>query len=131
MQLEKTYELPFAVDVVYSAWVSSATVIPPATAMDVKPEVGGHYRLIMETADFTGRNDGVFSRVEPNQRVTYTWQWNNDGEVTEIDVRFCKVGSGTRLELRHSGFQSQNSVDNHDMGWDSYIQGFTDYLRAR
>ena len=54
MIIEKQYELPFPISHVYAAWVSSDTVIPPATSMDVLPEVGGHYRLIMEMPDFSG-----------------------------------------------------------------------------
>ena len=64
-QLAKVYELAFPVATVYRAWVSSDTVIPPATAMDILPEVGGHYRLHMDLPDFKGRNDGVFSAVVP------------------------------------------------------------------
>ena len=128
MELSKTYELPFPLEVVYAAWVSSDTVISPATSMDVLPKVGGHYRLIMETPDFSGRNDGEFLLVEPNSRVTYTWEWNADGEVSTIDVRFTASGKGTRIDLVHRGFRRQESVSNHDSGWDSYIDGFTRYL---
>jgi uncharacterized protein YndB with AHSA1/START domain len=59
MHLKKTYELSFPLEMVYDAWVSSDTVIPPATAMDVKPVVGGHYRLIMQTPEFNGNNHDV------------------------------------------------------------------------
>ena len=128
MKIEKTYELPFPVQTVYEAWVSSNTVIAPATAMEVDPQVGGVYRLIMETPDFTGKNEGAFTRVEPGSRVTYTWEWNNDGEVTTIDVQFSASGSGTRVDLVHEGFISPDSVANHDTGWDSYIEGFLNHL---
>lgn len=131
MRIDKVYEVPFPVAVVYAAWVSSDTVIPPATAMDVLPEVGGHYRLIMETPDFSGRNEGQFLRVEPERRVTYTWEWNQDGEVTEIDVRFLPSEHGTRVVLSHTGFVRQDSVNNHDTGWDSYIEQFIQHLASR
>ena len=128
MELKKSYTLPFPVDTVYAAWVSSNTVIPPATGMDVLPEVGGHYRLVMEMPDFSGKNEGEFLVVEPNARVTYTWEWNNDGEVSTIDVRFNAAGEGTRIDLVHHGFTSEESVTNHDSGWDSYVEGFIKHL---
>lgn len=128
MKIVKTYQVPFPVDAVYAAWVSSDTVIPPATSMDVLPEVGGHYRLLMETPEFTGRNEGTFTRVEPNRRVTYTWEWNHDGEVTEIDVHFEAIDAGTRVSLTHSGFTSSTSVSTHDSGWDSYMEQFVKHL---
>ena len=77
--------------------------------MDVLPEVGGHYRLTMETPDFSGSNEGKFFRVEPNERVTYTWEWNGDGEVTEIDVRFQESLTGTLITLIHTGFTKEES----------------------
>ncbi|MFK7913251.1 MAG: SRPBCC domain-containing protein, partial [Pseudomonadales bacterium] len=113
---------------VYAAWVSSATVIAPATAMDIDPRPGGHYRLLMEMPDFTGRNEGIFSIVEPNQRVRYSWEWNGDGEVTEVEVRFMASGADTEVHITHSGFSSAASRDNHRSGWDSYIEGFCAFL---
>ncbi len=128
MEINKSYELPFPVETVYTAWVSSDTVIPPATSMDVLPEVGGHYRLMMQMADFSGKNEGKFLLVQPNARVTYTWEWNNDGEVSTIDVRFKATREGTHIDLVHNGFSSAESVTNHDAGWDSYLEGFTKHL---
>ena len=128
MDIEKVYELPFPPGQVYAAWVSSDTVVAPATAMDIDPVVGGHYRLIMENPDFTGRNEGVFLIVEPGQHVRYTWEWNNDGEVTEIDVVFNESPTGTRIVLQHTGFNKAESAEMHSGGWDSYIEGFTALL---
>ncbi len=129
MNIEKVYEIPFPPEQVYAAWVSSETVIPPATAMDINPVEGGHYRLIMETTEFVGRNEGRFLAVDPGTHVRYTWEWNGDGEVSEIDVSFSGSATGTRVTLVHSGFRSQDSADMHDSGWDSYVEGFTAYLQ--
>jgi hypothetical protein len=41
MELTKRYELAFDLKVVYTVWVSSSTVIAPATSMDIEPVVGG------------------------------------------------------------------------------------------
>lgn len=126
--IEKVYQLPFPPDRVFAAWVSSETVIPPATAMDIDPVVGGHYRLIMKTEDFEGRNEGKFLEVENGTHLRYTWEWNGDGEISEIDVRFSESETGTQVELRHSKFLKQESVDNHSSGWDSYMTGFAEFL---
>ncbi|MEM9622658.1 MAG: SRPBCC domain-containing protein [Pseudomonadota bacterium] len=128
MQLEKNWTLPFPLDMVYAAWVSSDTVIPPATRMDVQPEVGGHYRLFMESPDFSATNEGEFLLVEAPHRVIYTWEWNADGEVTTIDVRFSSVAEGTQILLSHAGFSSSDSLTNHDNGWDAYMEGFVEHL---
>ncbi|WP_158969469.1 SRPBCC domain-containing protein [Paraglaciecola sp. L3A3] len=131
MKIEKSYSLPFPLEKVYQAWISSTTVIAPATRMDIVGKVGGHYRLFIDSADFTGINEGTFSRVEPDSRLTYTWEWNNDGDISIIDVKFTKIEAGTQVDLTHSGFSSQQSLADHDSGWDSYIQGFSEYLADR
>ena len=128
MKIEKYYDLPYPISSVYNAWVSSDTVISPATAMDINPEVGGHYRLIMESPEFTARNEGKFLLVEPGKHIVYTWEWNSDGEVSEIDVEFTDTRTGTGIKIVHSGFLSAESVSNHDRGWDSYIEGFKAFL---
>ena len=128
--ISKSYLLPFPVRQVYRAWVSSDTVVPPATSMDIDPKVGGHYRQIMDTTEFKARNEGTFSRVVPNERLTYSWEWNRNGEVTEIDVSFAGHLEGTSLQLTHSGFVKEQSRAMHDSGWDRYIEGLSKYLSA-
>ena len=128
MKIEKTYNLPFSLETVYQAWIASTTVIAPATSMDIDPQVGGHSRRVIDSPDFAAKNEGAFSRVEPRSRLTYTWEWNNDGEVSTIDVRFTDTESGTRIDIDHSGFLSRESMSMHDSGWDSYIEGFAKLL---
>lgn len=130
MHIQKQYELPFPREQVYAAWVSSATVIAPATAMDINPVVGGHYRLLMEMPDRSAKNEGKFLAVDPGKHVRYTWEWNGDGEVSEIDVKFKSIASGTLIELEHHGFHNQDSANMHDSGWDRYIAGFKEFLAA-
>jgi uncharacterized protein YndB with AHSA1/START domain len=128
MKIQKEYEMPFSVERVYAAWISSDTVIPPATKMEVKPEVGGHYRLIINSLEFVGKNEGVFLRVEPDSRLTYTWEWNGDGDVSTIDVRFERNADGCHVTITHDGFTQLESMNSHDSGWDSYIEGLTAHL---
>ena len=52
------------------------------------------------------------------------------GEVTEIDVRFEPTAAGTTITIHHSGFTSQESVTNHDGGWDGYMMDLGDFLSA-
>jgi uncharacterized protein YndB with AHSA1/START domain len=131
MRIEQSYDLPFAPDQVYAAWVSSETVIAPATGMDISPVVGGHYRLIMATPEFTGRNEGRFLVVEPGKHLVYTWEWNGDGEVSEIDVSFIDTPTGTHVAILHSGFENQDSLDNHKSGWDAYMTGLEAFLLTK
>ena len=99
--------------------------------MDIDPVAGGHYRLFMESAEYTGQNEGEFLLVEPERRIRYTWEWNGDGEVSEIDVTFSEAPTGTEISIAHTGFQSEESRDNHSSGWDSYVRGFVGFLEGK
>jgi uncharacterized protein YndB with AHSA1/START domain len=131
MIIEKSYVLPFPVPVVYAAWTSSDTVIPPATRMDIEAHVGGHYRLHMESPEFSARNAGVFLEVEPEKRLRYTWQWDGSDEVTEITVTFSASPEGSEVQITHKGFHEAESRSNHDQGWDSYMDGLIAFLESR
>lgn len=130
MLIEARYQLPFPTPLVYSAWISPSTVIAPATAMDINPVVGGHYRLLIDTPEFKSRAEGTFSDLQTNRHVRYTWEWDNNGEVTEIDVRFSpSADNTTQIDLVHSGFISAESHDMHRAGWDSYMEGLIAFLQ--
>jgi|GEM_PF-1009835 len=128
---DQSWLLPFTPATVYSAWVANDTVIPPAVKMDIKPVVGGHYRLHAKSGDYENSNEGTFLEVVQDQRLRYTWQWQGDAEVSEILVTFVADDEGTRLRLRHEGFQSEQSYDNHKAGWESYVAGLTEFLTQR
>jgi len=130
MVIGKTYQLPFPPEKVYAAWISSGTVIAPATRMDIEPVVGGHYRLFMETPDFTARNEGTFLEIIPGKRIIYTWEWNGDGEITKIAVTFTASSGGAQVDIHHSGFSKEESRAAHDQGWDNYIDGLTAHLKT-
>ena len=126
--INKTYLLPFPLALVYNTWISSKTVIEPATSMEIDPVVGGIYRLNMDTGNGQMYNEGKFLQVVPEQLIQYTWEWNGDGDVTQIIVKFSGHGSGTEVQLHHSGFTSAESLKMHDEGWDSFIEGLKKFL---
>ena len=130
MDVEKTRDFPFPRARVYAAWVSSDTVIPPATSMDIDAVVGGHYRLFVRDDQWDVYNEGRFLEVEENRHLRYTWEWNGDGKVTEIDVRFGDSPACTRLTLVHSGFTERDTADRHSAGWDAYFDGLAAHLAA-
>ena len=130
MKIDKNYELPFPPERVFAAWTSSETVIPPATRMDINPTVGGHFRLIIEGGERDSVAEGLFFAVEPDRHVRYTWEWDRNGEITEVAVRFEPADVGTDLHILHTGFRKQESRDMHDSGWDSYVEALSALLAA-
>ncbi|QMU58594.1 MAG: hypothetical protein GKR98_10555 [Boseongicola sp.] len=130
MDISKTYDLPFAASVVFAAWVSPRSVISPATRIEVDPRPGGKMRVFVDHPGGTDSTNGNFLEFVTNERLRYTWEWNNDGEETEITVDFGKTDIGTRIILTHIGFQKDTSRDMHDAGWDSYVAGLTELLQS-
>lgn len=128
MDIRQSYELSFPVAELYAAWVSSATVISPATAMEIEPVVGGLYRLIMNTDGVPAIAAGRFQLVQHNRKLRYTWEWNHDGEVSVIEVTFTEIPMGTRIDIHHSEFDYAQSAERHAAGWDSYIEGLANFL---
>lgn len=131
MDLHQSYELSSPVAEIYGAWVSSATVISPATALQIEPVVGGLYRLIIDSDQGTAVAEGRFQRVLQNRNLRYTWEWNGDGEVSVIDVTFSEIPTGTRIDIHHSEFDCAQSAERHAAGWDSYIEGLSGFLADR
>ncbi len=122
MEIDKHYELPFTPNRIFNTWVCSDTVIPPATRMDINPQVGGHYRLYMEMEDRCSRAEGLFFSVIPDRHLRYTWEWDRDGEITEVDVTLVPTAKGTALHIHHTGFVNKASRDMHDSNWDEFVE---------
>ena len=67
-------------------------------------------------------------QVVPDHHLIYTWRWNDDDEVTTIDVEFSANAAGCKIDLKHLGFASEQSRALHDSGWDSYIKGLQEFM---
>jgi uncharacterized protein YndB with AHSA1/START domain len=104
-----------------------------AWQMDVRP--GGAWYRRMRAPD--GRiyiKRGVYREVVPPARLVFTYvneaeDGTLDGE-TLVTVTFEEQGTGTRLTLHHSGFESIELRDAHQGGWTSCMERFAEYLAA-
>ena len=87
----------------------------------------------VETAVFEGRDGGrVYERTaagdeaewgtvlafEPPTRFLLEWRVNSARPATELEVTFTPNGSGTRVELEHRGWDTEERYANYDGGWD-------------
>ncbi|MGI9400992.1 MAG: SRPBCC family protein [Rhizobiaceae bacterium] len=131
MRIEKNYLLPFPLEQIYAAWISSDTVIAPAKRMKIEPVIGGLYQLFMDANSTTPSMEGQFLEIMPNQQLRYTWEWHKEGNVSEVKVRFSPADNGTRVELSHSGFTTEQAAEMHSQGWDNYIEGLTKLLASK
>ena len=75
---------------------------------------GGAYSLTMNSPDGDKHNlKGVFKKVDRPRILSFTWQWQEDGEggmggaETLVTVEFKKVGKQTEMHFRHEGFATE------------------------
>lgn len=125
--LHKRYILNYPQEKVFEMWVSSIAVVSPVQSIEVVPEVGGIYKLTVSEQP-KSQMVGTFLEFDRPTKVTYTWEWNDDGEVSEVHVSFNSTDEGTEVIIDHIEFTKEASRDTHDTGWDSYVAGLEQYL---
>lgn len=86
---------------------------------DFRP--GGSWRWRLRTLEGEMVARGVYREVVPNERLVYTWQWEDDSDWENVEsmitVELRDHPEGTELRLTHDGFPSDQSLENHRGGW--------------
>ncbi|MEO8290444.1 MAG: SRPBCC domain-containing protein [Gaiellaceae bacterium] len=96
--------------------------------------VGG--RLFERTS--TGKEHvwGTIATWEPPHRVVYSWHPDREEETDqEVEVTFTPDGDGTRVEVRHYGWEKLGArmaemMGGYDEGWDLVIGHYADTANA-
>ena len=92
-------------------------------------QVGG--RIYERHAD---GGEGEWGRVlawDPPGRFVMSWYpGKDDSKATELEVRFTAEGSGTRVDLEHTGWEilaaeAQETAKNYDQGWGTVLGYYT------
>lgn len=130
LTIHKKYQVDFSPQQLFDAWISPDMVIPPVSKIEVDPKVGGFLKLTVETPDGNSVMVGEFLNLSRPSQLVYTWEWDNNGEITHITVDFKALADGTEIVIAHTGFQSEESRAMHDSGWDSYVNGVVQTLQA-
>ena len=84
----------------------------------IEPVVGGAFSL--------GWSDHKPMRIldlEPNKRLSYTWDYEGDEHARDTVVTWSLEGSGgkTRLTLVHSGFSAKRGSEDYKIGWLDFL----------
>ena len=104
LTIHKKYKVNQPPERLFEAWVSPETIIPPVSKIEVEPKVNGFLKLIVESPQGTSVMQGKFRTVSYPTQLIYSWEWNNDGEITQITVDFNELTDGTEIVIVHSGF---------------------------
>jgi uncharacterized protein YndB with AHSA1/START domain len=78
---------------------------------------------------------GVYKEIVPLERLVFTFAWDkgheSSGHETLVTVTFEEHGSGkTKMTLRQELFESVESRDGHNFGWNSSFDRLADYLQT-
>jgi uncharacterized protein YndB with AHSA1/START domain len=91
----------------------------PACTIDLR--AGGAWHTVMRSPE--GKDhvvSGVYREIVPPERLVFTWGWEEDGargHETVVTIELHETPGGTRLELTHEGFETEDSRSRHSHGW--------------
>jgi uncharacterized protein YndB with AHSA1/START domain len=92
--------------------------------VELEPGIGGRFREIYDETTDEGYEIGRVTTWLPGERLSLTWReegWDPD-LATDVEVTFEPVASGTRVTVRHSGWER---IDGHGEG---YTEGWAELL---
>ena len=93
---------------------------------EFEPRLGG--RLLEVYTDGEPFEVGRITGWQPGELLEYTWRqadWSPD-QFTTVAVRFTADGDGTRVDVRHTGWESLGQ--DADQGRNGYGQGWLELL---
>ena len=139
LQLVRHY--PHPRDRVFAAWTQPEQLIKwwgpkgvhiPQYRIDLREQ--GEWETTMRNTDggefFVS---GKYLEISPPARLVFTWAWRNDGvrgHETTVTVEFTETESGTEVALTQTLFESNESRDLHNEGWDSSLDCLAEFLQS-
>jgi len=126
-QVQLKRVVPCAPERAFELWTDPSLVAkwfgPPNGRMtlDMNAQTNGTYRfdVVMDDGLFFGCS-GAYTHFERPHHLAFTWQWDEssfDSGVSEVDIQFLPVESGTELILTHKKLAGDISEQRHTQGW--------------
>lgn len=80
---------------------------------------GGQYRAVLQGPDgFQQTIVGTYHEIIQNQRICFTWRWDDTNDVTKVDLEFSALPNiTTTFKLTQSGFSQEQDMLNQQYGW--------------
>jgi uncharacterized protein YndB with AHSA1/START domain len=105
-------------------WFATSQAKPGSINADLDVRVGGRYRIsfINEASGEYFEVGGLYRDVVPNERLQFTWAWHSTPERESlVTVQIKPDAAGTLLVFRHEQFADQTARDNHERGWNTFL----------
>jgi uncharacterized protein YndB with AHSA1/START domain len=102
------------------------------TNMIIEGRVGGRFYQV--DADGTEFEIGRVTAYQPPHFVAFTWRAPSWDATTEVEVRFVADGTGTRIQLEHSGWERTEKVrefrKGYEGGWGTMLGHYQSFVAA-
>ena len=134
---ERVFDAWLDPDQAIAKWIGPRSVA--AEALELTPKTGGHYRIHMRGADGSGGPTvaGVYREISRPERLVFTWKWETGhpmgaaGQETLITLTFRALAPAkTEMTLRHELFETKDSRDSHNQGWNASFEKMAELLAA-
>ena len=100
--------------------------------MCIEGRIGG--RFYERYIDGTEYDIGRVTAYQPPSLVAFTWRAPSWDRATQVEVRFLADGSGTCVELEHSGWDQDEKLGNtrkgYDGGWNVMLGHYHSHVGA-
>jgi uncharacterized protein YndB with AHSA1/START domain len=140
LHMERTFQAP--AQAVFDAWTSEEVLRrwfhaehdweTPEAKVDLR--LGGAVRVVMRNPHKDKRHGGGghYTEIDPPNRLVFTWTWDNDdeGRETLIEIDFEEAEGVTTVRFTHSGLRDEESVRSHEGGWTRCFENLERVLEA-
>lgn len=131
--VEFTRRLNAPVEVVYRAftevdelakWGMGSSYDNLALDLDVRPGGVYHHRAHHKESNIDWTFFGVYQEVEPNQKLSYTFDWKTDWRELPtpslVELTFRGLTDGTELEVVHSRMP-ESGLESTEAHWTEFL----------
>jgi uncharacterized protein YndB with AHSA1/START domain len=107
--------------VIYDSWTKGIDrwfAAPGSVHMDAKD--GGEYSFETEHEGTRHPHHGKFLHLEKDRLVEMTWvtgEGGTEGAETVVSIEIAPEGTGSVVDLKHSGFPNEASMQRHEQAW--------------
>jgi uncharacterized protein YndB with AHSA1/START domain len=113
-------------------WWGPRGFTTPEIELDLR--VGGRYRFTMQPPDGERFHlSGEFLEVDPPERLTYTFRWDEPApgdRETVVTLSLGAAGGGTELALWQGEFATEQRLALHQGGWTDSLDKLSAMLDA-
>ena len=91
---------------------------------------GKSFRLILQGHDGFQQNvTGTYHEVSKNERLVFTWRWEDTNDISKISIEFAESANATTLlTITQTGFKYRNDMLMQKFAWIDVLEKLSVYL---